>query len=97
MSDEVVIVEVVKRMERDLKQFDLILFFTGEKEFVEEWISCAVKAAELKDSSKKIGILSDSDISNQNCCNCVYRRVDRGREKYWNVYILHMIFPTSLL
>ena len=77
MSDEVVIVEVVKRMERDLKQFDLILFFTGEKEFVEEWISCAVKAAELKDSSKKIGILSDSDISNQNCCNCVYRRVDR--------------------
>ena len=53
MSDEVVIVEVVKRMERDLKQFDLILFFTGEKEFVEEWISCAVKAAELKDSSKK--------------------------------------------
>ena len=31
MSDEVVIVEVVKRMERDLKQFDLILFLQERK------------------------------------------------------------------
>lgn len=81
MSEKAVMKEVIKRMERDLEQFVLILFFTGEREFAEEWLSHAAEAMRLEANLKKVLILSDLDISYQSCSNFAYRRVDREEKE----------------
>ncbi len=81
MSEKAVMKEVIKRMERDLEQFVLILFFTGEREFAEEWLSYAAEAMRLEANLKKVLILSDLDISYQSCSNFAYRRVDREEKE----------------
>lgn len=81
MSEKAVMKEVIKRTERDLEQFVLILFFTGEREFAEEWLSYAAEAMRLEANLKKVLILSDLDISYQSCSNFAYRRVDREEKE----------------
>ncbi len=81
MSEKAVMKEVIKRTERDLEQFVLILFFTGEREFAEEWLSYAAEALRLEANLKKVLILSDLDISYQSCSNFAYRRVDREEKE----------------
>lgn len=81
MSEKIIMVEVVKRLERDLENFDFVLFFSGRKAFAEEWAGCIAEAVRLKDSLKKIRILSDSDILLKGGCNCAYRRVDKEEKE----------------
>lgn len=74
-------VEVVKRIENDLKEFALVLFIESGKEFAEEWLGCVIKLLRLKDTTKKIMILSDIDISFGNFYNYAYYKVNRNEKE----------------
>ncbi len=68
-------------MSRDLDKFDMILaFFCGEMNR-KEWAKQFVRSRELKRTSKKILILSDTEFSYTDSSNYIYRKIGRDEAK----------------